>query len=396
MKTLYLDCGMGAAGDMLTAALLELFPNPDEQIAALNALDIPKVIFQREHTMKCGIAGTHVTVRVDGEAESEETHSHGHHHHHHSSLHDIEHLVMEHLKLPEGVGRDVLEVYRLIAGAESRVHQVPVSEIHFHEVGTLDALADIAAVCTLLRKLAPEQVIASPVHAGCGQVQCAHGILPVPAPATALLLQGIPMYGGDVKGELCTPTGAALLRHFVNRFGAMPPMRVEAIGYGMGTKDFPVANGLRAMLGETEGEAETVVELSCNIDDMTAEEIGFAAERLQEAGALDVTTIPVGMKKSRPGTLLTVLCKPADREQMVQTLFQTTSTLGVRENPMRRHTLDRKTVTVATPFGPVRKKLSSGYAVARAKFEYDDLARIAKERNLSLDAVRKMLEDSHG
>ena len=391
MKTLFLDCGMGAAGDMLTAALLELFPNPEQELEALNALGIPKVVFQLERVLKCGIAGTHVTVRVDGVEESEEMHEH-HHHHHHSSLHDIGHLV-EHLQLKETVRQDVLAVYRLIAEAESHVHQVPVSEIHFHEVGTLDALADITAVCYLLRKLAPQQVVASPVHVGSGQVRCAHGVLPVPAPATACLLKGIPMTGGSIQGELCTPTGAALLRHFVNSFGEMPTMRVECIGYGMGTKDFPVANCLRAMLGETEEESDLVVEISCNLDDMTAEEIGFATEQLLEKGALDVTTMPIGMKKGRPGTLLTVLCKPSEKERFVQLIFQTTSTLGVRENLMRRHILHRETVTEETPFGRVRKKLSSGYGVTRAKWEYDDLARIAKEKNLSLEAVKSMIDN---
>ncbi len=396
MKTLFLDCGMGAAGDMLTAALLELFPDPDTQVKELNALQIPKVEFQRECAMKCGIAGTHIAVRVDGEEEHEAMHAHGHHHHHHSGLHDIEHLVMEHLDVPETVKQDVLAVYKLIAEAESHVHQVPVSEIHFHEVGTLDALADITAVCTLLRKLAPMQVVASPIHVGSGQVQCAHGILPVPAPATAYLLQGIPVYGGEIKGELCTPTGAALLRYFVNRFGEMPSMRVEAIGYGMGTKDFPSANCLRAMLGETEEEADSIVELSCNVDDMTAEEIGFAMERLLEEGALDVYTVPIGMKKSRPGTLLNILCKPSVKEKMIPLIFQNTTTLGIRENLMRRHILQRETVTEQTSLGPIRKKLSVGYGVTHSKWEYDDIARIAKEMNLSLAEVKQKLGYGNG
>ena len=406
MKTLYLDCGMGAAGDMMTAALLELFPNPDAELDALNAIGIPKVVSRRERVQRCGIGGTHVTVTVDGEVEGDETHhhhhehehEHAHEHHHehghsHSSLHDIEHLVMDHLKLPEEARQDVMAVYRLIAEAESQVHQTPVTEIHFHEVGTLDALADIAAVCVLMRKLAPDQVVASAVHVGCGQVHCAHGILPVPAPATALLLQGIPMYGGAIQGELCTPTGAALLRHFVHRFGEMPPMRVEAIGYGMGTKDFPAANCLRALLGETEtAESETILRLSCNVDDMTAEEIGFAMERLLAEGALDVYTIPIGMKKSRPGTLVSVLCRPTDREKMVQAIFRFTSTLGLREEALRRHVLRRETAAVQTPYGEVRRKSAIGHGVARAKYEYDDLARIARERNLSLDEVKRLLD----
>lgn len=299
---------------------------------------------------------------------------------------------MDHLTLPEEVRQDVMAVYRLIAEAESQVHQTPVTEIHFHEVGTLDALADVTAVCVLMRRLAPAQVIASPVHVGCGQVKCAHGLLPVPAPATALLLRGIPMYGGAIQGELCTPTGAALLRHFAHRFGEMPPMRVERIGYGMGTKDFPAANCLRAMLGETEGDSESIVRLSCNVDDMTAEEIGFATERLLTEGALDAYTIPIGMKKSRPGTLLCVICRPDDRERMVEAIFRLTSTLGLRESVMRRHVLRRESVVVKTPCGEVRRKTATGYGVTRSKYEYDDLARIAREGNLSLDEVRRLLD----
>lgn len=256
MKTLYLECNMGAAGDMLTAALLELHPNPAEFLQRLNALGIPDVQVTAEPAVKCGITGTHVSVTVHGEEEESidvhehmHDHDHGHGHHHHAGMHDIEHII-SHLELPEQVRQDVLAVYGLIAEAESHAHGKPVSEIHFHEVGTMDAIADVTAVCMLMHELAPEQVIASPVHVGSGQVRCAHGILPVPAPATAYILQGVPIYGGSVRGELCTPTGAALLKHFVTKFGATPVITVEKIGYGMGKKDFEAANCVRAMLGE--------------------------------------------------------------------------------------------------------------------------------------------------
>ena len=174
--------------------------------------------------------------------------------------------------------------------------------------------------------------MASPVHVGCGQVRCAHGILPVPAPATAYILQGVPTYGGSVQGELCTPTGAALLKHFVQRFGSSPVMRVEKTGYGMGKKDFEAANCVRAMLGQTPEESTTIAQLACNLDDMTPEALGFAQERLWEAGALDVTTAPIGMKKNRPGVQLTCLCRLEDREKLVSVLFAHTTTLGVRES----------------------------------------------------------------
>ena len=449
MKTLYLDCGMGAAGDMLTAALLELLPEPDQFVDRLNALGIPGVTFCKEKAVKCGISGTHMSVLIHGAEEGAEghpqdqdqhhhddhdqdqhhhddhdqdhdqphhddhdqdqhhhhdhehhhhdqdqdpAHSHDHEHHHHSSMHEIEHIVAD-LKLPEKVEKDVLSVYGLIAEAESRAHGVPVSHIHFHEVGTMDAVADITAVCLLMNELAPDEVVCSPVHVGSGHVKCAHGILPVPAPATAFILQGVPAYGGGIQGELCTPTGAALLKHFVRRFGDMPVMKTQAIGYGMGKKDFETANCVRAMLGEGEDKTDVVLELSCNVDDMTAEEIGFAMERLLEGGANDVFTVPIGMKKSRPGILFRVMCREQDREKMLHLIFQYTSTIGVRETAVHRYLLDRRMETVHTPYGEVRRKLSSGYGVSRAKYEYEDLAQIARKRALSMEEVKKCLED---
>ena len=282
-----------------------------------------------------------------------------------------------------------MAVYGLIAEAESHAHGVPVTEIHFHEVGTMDAIADITAVCLLMNKIAPDQVIVSPVHVGSGHVHCAHGILPVPAPATAYILNGVPMYGGAVKGELCTPTGAALLKHFATRFGDMPVMRTEAIGYGMGKKDFEQANCIRAMLGETEDAGDSVLQLECNVDDMTAEELGFAMETILEVGALEVYTVAAGMKKSRPGTILCVLCHEGAKETLVRVIFRNTTTIGVREHRCSRYTLKRSFETVQTPYGDVQKKLSSGYGVTREKYEYEDLARIAREQGLSLAEVRK-------
>lgn len=405
MKILYLDCGMGAAGDMLTAALLELLPDPDAFLDKLNALSIPNVRFSRETAVKCGVTGTHVSVTVGNTEENElmhvhghththdSTHPHEHTHHHHSGMHEIEHSIAE-LPISEKVRADILAVFGLIAQAESHVHGVPVPDIHFHEVGTMDAVADITAVCMLMDALAVDEVVVSPVHVGSGHVHCAHGILPVPAPATAYILQGIPMYGGSVQGELCTPTGAALLRHFATRFGDMPVMKTQRIGYGMGKKDFEAANCVRAMLGETDERADSVSELSCNVDDMTAEEIGFAMERLFAGGALEVYTVPVGMKKSRPGTLIRMLCRPQDKEKMLDLLFLHTTTIGVRENISQRYILKRTVEIVQTPYGEVRRKRASGYGVTRMKYEYDDLARIAKEQNLSLDEVKKRLENS--
>lgn len=402
MKTLYLDCSMGAAGDMLSAALMELLPEQESFLAQLNGIGIPGVFVTCEKTGKCGITGTHFKVTICGEEETEEMHAHTHaaekvpepphygedehHHHHHRSMHEIRHII-ESLDLSDKVKTDILSVYTLIAEAESHVHGVPVTEIHFHEVGTMDAIIDVTAFCMLMERLSPDQVIASPVHVGSGQVRCEHGVLPVPAPATAYILQGIPTYGGAVKGELCTPTGAALLKHFVRSFGEQPLMRVKAIGYGMGTKDFPAANCVRAMLGEDTGKEDVIAELCCNLDDMTAEETGFAQKQLLLAGALDVFTMPAQMKKSRPGVLLTVLCREEDREQILQCIFLHTTTLGVRENISRRYILSRTEETVETGYGKVRKKVSSGYGVRREKYEYEDIARIADETGSSLREI---------
>lgn len=384
MKTLYFDCAMGAAGDMLTAALVELFEDPNKIVRELNTLRIPGVRFLTEHTQKCGIFGTHMRVIVWDMEEDEHLHDHDHHHDHtHGGMADIAHII-SHLNISDKVRRDVLAVYDLIAQAESHAHGVPMDQIHFHEVGTMDAIADVTAVCYLLDKLGVEKIAASAVHVGSGQVRCAHGILPVPAPATAHILRGVPIYGGEIKGELCTPTGAALLKHFVSEFGKMPPMAVDAIGYGMGTKNFPAANCVRAMLGRTDDSRDQIAELSCNLDDMTGEEIGFAMEQLLAAGALDVYTTAIGMKKNRPGTMLTVLCRKEQKEELVRLMFRHTTTLGIREAEFSRYTLDRHMETVETPYGPVRRKVVSGYGISRSKLEYEDLAKIAREQGKGL------------
>ena len=399
MKTLYLDCGMGAAGDMLSAALLELHPEPEQFVKRLNRLGIPKVEFQAEPAVKCGITGTHITVKVDGMEEvstdhHEEAHHYEHHygeHIHHHDHHNMQSItaIVGNLDIPEEVKKDILAVYDLIAQAESHVHGRPVDEIHFHEVGSMDAVADVTAVCLLMYELKPERVVASPVHVGSGHVHCAHGILPVPAPATAWILQDIPTYGGKVRGELCTPTGAALLKYFVQEFGSQPPMRVEGIGYGCGQKEFEVANCVRAMCGETADNQDYIVELRCNLDDMTPEAVGFAMEELFAAGALDVYTTAVGMKKNRPGILLTCMCKEKQREEMIRLLFLHTTTLGVRESVCNRYTLKRTMKTETTVYGNVRIKEVSGWGIKRQKAEYEDLARIAREQEMPIAQVRE-------
>ena len=412
MRTIYLDCSMGTAGDMLMAALLELLPEKDTFLQKMQSLGLPGLEISAEPSVKCGITGTHMRVLIHGEEEGHphehaaEAHAHSHadapeaahahvhvHPHHHTDLDELTHRI-SHLNVSEAVRSNILAVYQSIADAESRVHGVPVEQIHFHEVGSLDALADVTGVCLLMELLAPEQVLASPVHVGSGQVRCAHGILPVPAPATALLLEGIPIYGGSIRGELCTPTGAALLRRFVTRFGPLPPMRVEKTGYGMGTKDFEAANCVRAMLGQTEESAGHILELACNLDDMTPEAVGFAMEQLFAAGALDVYTTPIGMKKNRPGVLLTCMCREDDREAMLRTIFRHTSTLGVRVSVCDRYTLSRRQYAVQTPDGEIRVKESSGWGVLRRKAEFEDLARIARQTDKSIAEVLDTISET--
>ena len=421
MKTLYLECGMGAAGDMLTAALSELIPDRQGFIDKMNSLGLPGVHVEAEPAVKCGITGTHMKVTVAGEEEESEDehghdhhhehdhehehhhdhdhdhhhdhdhdhdHDHEHHHHHHTSVADINGLI-DGLAVSDRVKADAKAVYALIAEAESKVHGHPVEQIHFHEVGTMDAVADVVAVCILMEMIDADSITASPVHVGSGSVRCAHGILPVPAPATALILSGIPTYGGQVQGELCTPTGAALLKHFVSSFGDQPVMAVEAIGYGMGKKDFERANCVRAFLGESAGSRDRIVKLECNLDDMTGEAVSFAMQALLKAGALDVYTQAIGMKKSRPGILLSVLCRPEDADWMAALMMKHTTTLGIRRQDMDRYVLDRSIETVETVYGSVRVKKAHGLGVRKMKAEYDDLAALAEANDLSLEDIRR-------
>jgi len=405
MKTLYLQCNMGAAGDMLLAALLELLPDRDAFLTRLNSLGLPGVRYAAESAVRCGITGTHMAVTVHGEEEHshdhhahDHHHDHGHHHehehehhhehthHHHSTLADIRHTI-GHLPVSDSVKEKACAVYQRLADAESRVHGQPVEAVHFHEVGAWDAVADVVGVCMALEELKPERILASPIHVGSGNVRCAHGILPVPAPATALLLQNVPIHSGEIRGELCTPTGAALLTEFVSDFGPMPPMRVKAIGYGMGTKEFPMANCVRAHWGETDADHGEVTELSCNLDDMTAEAIGFAQEILLQAGALDVFTTAIGMKKSRLGVMLTCICRTEDAPAMAERMLRHTTTWGVREQTCRRYTLPRTVETVQTPYGSIRIKRSGG----KAKAEYEDAAAAARAHGVTLAEVLKTL-----
>ena len=423
MKTLYIECNMGAAGDMLLASLAELTGGVKASEDKLNSLGIPGVTYNFEKSVKCGIEGTHAHVVVDGVEEDEHIHEHEHHHehehshehehdhhhedhhhehthedhvhthehehehehehhhegehhHHHTHMSDIADIIND-LNISDKVKADALAVYGLIAEAESKAHGKPVTDIHFHEVGTMDAVADIVGVCVLLEQIGADKIVVSPLATGFGQVRCAHGILPVPAPATASIIEGIPTYSGDVEGELLTPTGAALLNHFADSFGTRPVMAIEKTGYGMGKKDFTKANMLRTFIGETDNESDKVVEMKFNVDDMTGEEIGYATGVLMDNGALDVFTTSVYMKKNRPGILFTVLVKLEDKEKFAKLIFENTTTIGIRYNEMERFKLKRREEKVMTKFGEVSFKVSEGFGVTKTKPEYDDVKGIA-------------------
>lgn len=414
MRTLYIECKMGAAGDMLMASLYELLEDKQGFLDTMNELGLPGVRLEAQKSSSCGIAGTHMKVTVHGEEEhepaeghdhehnedadhehdstGEHSHEHGHdhdHEHHHATPRHIADLING-LKLPEKVKGQARAVYRAIAEAEARAHGCPVGDVHFHEVGALDAVADVTGVCYALYLLQPERIVVSPIHVGSGTVRCAHGVMPVPAPATAALLTGVPIYGGAIQGELCTPTGAALLAHFADSFGEMPLMAVKDTGIGIGTKTFEQANCVRAFLGEEKEETEDMIlELVCNIDDMTPEALAFACTRLMELGALDVYTVAGTMKKGRPGHVLTVLCRPGKEEELARHILTQTTTNGLRVRRCGKYFLAPGMGKVRTRWGDVRVKTAKGYGITHMKPEYEDVAEVARRENLPYQRVER-------
>lgn len=408
MRILYLDCGMGAAGDMLAGALVSLLSKEEQEsfIKMINNIGVDGVKVSLSDDAKCGITGKHFKVEIDGvEEHSHDVHEHEHHHEHeqeHGHHHEHHHhgkgpfpkeleTVAEKLDCPN----DIQKVYELLAEAEAKVHGKDVSEIHFHEVGMKDALIDIASVVYLMNKLKVDKVVVSPVNVGFGKVKCAHGILPVPAPATAELVKGIPTYAGRFEGELLTPTGAALLKYYADEFSYQPLMNVIKCGYGTGNKNFESANVVKAVLGEVTDEliSENVIELNCNVDDMSAEDMAYATKALIENGAKDAFVTPVIMKKGRSGMLLTVLCSAVDKERFVSLIFKHTSTIGIRVKENERIILNRHEETVHTKLGDVRVKYSEGYGVKREKPEFEDLRKLAEENNISVAEARKIFYD---
>jgi len=374
MKTLYIDCRTGASGDMAVGALLELVPDRAEAVARLNAMGIPGVRAEARDALRCGLRGTGVSVLVNGEEEGHgHGHLHGHGHHHHASMEEIL-AIVDSMRVSDTVKSHVRETYALIVAAESKAHGVEVSEVHFHEVGAKDAVFDIAAAALLLEEISPGRITASMPEVGGGFAKCAHGVLPVPAPATVNLLEGVPFSSGAADCELLTPTGAALLRHFASSFGPMPPMAVEKTGLGCGGRDIPGRpNMLRMFLGEEVagegGPNGRVVELKANIDDMTGEELAYAAAKLRKLGALDVSLVQALMKKGRPGQILEVMCRPEQADGLAAAILRETTTFGVRRADLSRYELDR---AIEAGADGVRVKKGAGYGVEKSKREFDD------------------------
>ncbi|UCG33164.1 MAG: nickel pincer cofactor biosynthesis protein LarC [Phycisphaerales bacterium] len=383
MRIAYFDCFCGAAGDMILAAMLDA-GLPAELLRSLpNRLGLVGVQVDAEKISKQGFSATQLTIHCDHASQP------GRH------LADIRRLIVD-SSLSDRVKDSALRIFGRLAEAEARAHGTGVEQVHFHEVGAVDAIVDVVGACFGLETLAIGRIVCSPIPAGSGTVQCAHGTLPVPAPATLALLEGVPLAQCDEPGELTTPTGAAILTTLADEYGAIPPMRVEAAGYGAGSREGRTRPNLhRLILGkaETPGSVDEVVQLQANLDDATGQVVAHATERLLEAGALDVFTTPIGMKKGRPATMVTVLARPEDADALEEILFAETTTFGVRRWIARRAKLERRWQEVSTPWGPVRIKLGlrSGRCIT-ATPEYDDCHKLAADRGVPLRVVLERVQ----
>lgn len=386
MNVLYYDCFSGISGDMHLGALLDLGVDAGKLTTELAKLGLDGYELRIGRASRQSIVGTRVEVLTET-----------HRHHPHRGLVEIEALIGN-SSLGEAVKARAIAVFRRLGEAEARIHGVPIEQIHFHEVGAVDAIVDIVGGAIALESLGIGRILCSPVELGGGTAQCEHGLLPVPAPATLELLKGVPVKLGGVPFEATTPTGAALLATFVDEFVACPAFCIDRIGYGVGQRDSRLPNVLRVCLGEqaeeTSGREELAV-LECNIDDMNPEFFDLALDRLFEAGALDVWLAPVLMKKSRPGTLLSVLCLPTRAAALTGVLLSETTTLGVRQQAVTRSALARQTVPVTTRYGEVTVKTAflKGQPV-RSKPEYEDCRRLACQHGVPIHNIYAAVHDA--
>jgi uncharacterized protein (TIGR00299 family) protein len=396
VKLLYFDCFSGAAGDMILGALIDAGLPLAELKRALGSLSVNGWDISADRVVKGGITATKFRVheeRADGE--------HRHHHHH---LKQIKAAIDRSALSEAGKGR-AKALFDRLAEAEAAVHNMPVEKVHLHEVGELDSIIDIVGAVFALEWFGVDRVVVSPINVGSGTVKTAHGVYPVPAPATVRLLGDAPIYGREVKAELLTPTGALVLTDYASAFGPMPAMRVGRIGYGAGDRDLEgTPNVLRVLIGEdtapalaeradaSAGGARPVVVIECEIDDMNPQIFGLLMEKLLAAGALDVFYAAVQMKKNRPGTLVTIIAMPADREALTDVMFRETTTIGVRFTETQRECLDRETVDVSTPLGSVRFKVARRNGrILNAQPEFDDIAGMAADRGMPLKEVQAIV-----
>jgi uncharacterized protein (TIGR00299 family) protein len=388
MKLAYFDCFSGISGDMTLGALVDAGANVEHLRSELAALQVPGWELSAEKVWKNGMAATYVKVRTEEQQK-------------HRSLGAILE-ILENARLEKSIRGRAAAIFTKLGEAEARVHDVPLEKIHFHEVGAVDAIVDIVGACVGFHVLGIEKFACSALNVGGGTVKMAHGVLPVPAPATANLLQGKPTYSNGVQKELVTPTGAAIVATLCDSFGPQPAMTVSAIGYGAGTADLEgQPNVVRIMIGEevdatkrpqaeacATGFDEEIAVIEANLDDMNPQIYGYFLERALGAGALDVYTTPVQMKKNRPGTLLTVLCKPQDANNLMSLIFAETTTFGARTYRAQRRVLPREWVKVGTEFGEVRIKVSRvNGRILHVAPEFEDCRKLAVEKNVPLQKV---------
>lgn len=388
MRVAYLDCSTGISGDMTVAALIDAGVDAQAIRAAVDSLGLPGVKLTTHQVMRCAFRALHLSV------EHPEQHAHRH-------LSDIVKIISAAKGLTERQKDSARRIFEAIAKAEARVHGTTVEKIHFHEVGAIDSIVDIVATAVGFDLLGVEEMIASRIPTGRGQVRIAHGVCQVPTPGTAELLVGIPLVDVPIDAELTTPTGAAILKTLVQRFGPLPEMTIERVGYGAGTKEFPDrANILRLIVGTTAActDSDQVFVLETNLDDVSGEVIGFTKLRLLAAGALDVFSTSIQMKKDRPGNLLSVLCRPADRDRIEAILFSETATFGIRRHLVDRSKRHRIACTVNTSWGPVEGKLGGiGRSVVFTP-EFESCAKLATQyavplRDVYLAAERAFDQD---
>lgn len=387
MKTLYFECNNGASGDMIISVLFDLIDDKDAVINDIKNMNIPdtEILFEKNSSYSVSAVSTKVIYKGAEETESTE------HHQTERNLDDIFNII-DFLNTSEKIKADAKNIYTIIANAESRVHGREAAEIHFHELGTMDAIADTVICSYLFDKIGADRVCASSINVGNGVVKCAHGKLPVPAPATVEILKEIPYYKSDIYCELCTPTGSAVLKYFCNEFSDCFAFNNRKIGYGMGKKDIGRANILRAFLSE-QNLTEIISQLEFNVDDMTAEEISYACEILLSSGAKDVYCESIYMKKGRIGTKITVLCDKGESEKFARLIFKHTTTIGIREYSPYRYVLERKIESRDTPFGEVKVKRSFGFGAEREKTELESLKSIAQSNDISLFDARKIIDN---